>query len=102
VIALILMAPPRTMPRGKCDNCVKVEQAAMSSLMSRNDRYTVATVRSGSSFSSWGCEVYRNGKPLPARLWDSGFKSEHTAKLAGNAALREFLSDLAREENKPD
>jgi hypothetical protein len=31
-----------------------------------------------------------------------GFGTADSAKLAGNAALREFLSGLAREENKPD
>jgi hypothetical protein len=67
-----------------------------------NEQYALAIARSGNSFSPWGWEIYRNGKPLPARLRNGGFKSEHTAKLAGNAALREFLSGLAREESMPD
>jgi hypothetical protein len=68
----------------------------------QNQQYTVEIVRSGNLLSPWGWEIYRNGKPLPARLLDSGFKSERTAKLASNVALREFLSGLAREETKPD
>jgi DNA helicase HerA-like ATPase len=44
----------------------------------------------------------RDGRPLPIPLRREGFKSEHTAKLAGTVALREFLSALAREEANPD
>jgi hypothetical protein len=38
--------------------------------------------------SIWDWEVYRDGKPLPARLQGSGLRSEVAAKGAGNAALR--------------
>jgi hypothetical protein len=40
--------------------------------------------------------------PCGIRLRRDGFKSEHTAKLAGTVALRDFLSALAREEANPD
>jgi hypothetical protein len=69
--------------------------------MARNQQYTVVVVRSGSSLRPWEWEIYRDGKPLPARLSETGFRSEHTAKLAGNVALRDFLSGLAQEETKP-
>jgi hypothetical protein len=34
---------------------------------------------------------------LPARIRETGFKTEHTAKLAAKVALRDFLSGLAQE-----
>jgi hypothetical protein len=43
-----------------------------------------------------------DGGPLPVRIRESGFKTEHTAKLAGKVALRDFLVGLAREEDKLD
>jgi len=70
--------------------------------MSKNDHYTLVIARSGKSPSPWGWEIYRNERPLPARLLSNGFKSEYTATLSGNAALREFLSTLAHEESRPD
>jgi hypothetical protein len=70
--------------------------------MSTNDKYTLTIVRSGNLLSLWGWEVYRNGKPLPARLCDDGFEFKRTARLAGTAALLRFLSDLVHEESNPD
>jgi hypothetical protein len=71
--------------------------------MSGNDVYTVVVARSGRSLLSlWAWEIYRNGKPLPARLSKGGYKSEHNANRGGVAALREFKSALEREESKDD
>jgi hypothetical protein len=39
---------------------------------------------------------------LPVRIVESGFKTEHTATLAGKVALRDFLSGLEEEQAKPD
>jgi hypothetical protein len=86
--------------RGKCDHCLEVREAAMPPPMSRNEQYTVVVTRSGGPLSAWEWEICRNGQPLPARVWKRGFKSEHTAKLSGNVALRDFLSGLAQEESK--
>jgi hypothetical protein len=57
---------------------------------------------SGINPRPWGWEIYRDGKPLPARLHESGFRTEHTATLAGKVALRDFLEGLALEESKAD
>jgi hypothetical protein len=80
----------------------KSSDAPFPSSMSTNDEYTLTIVQSRTPLSPWGWEVYRNGKPLPARLRVSGFKSKHAARLAGTAALQRFLSDLRHEESKPD
>jgi hypothetical protein len=68
------------------------------------DRYTLVVTprRSGISPRPWGWEIYRNGQPIPARLRESGFRTEHTATLAGKVVLRDFLAGLAHEESKAD
>jgi hypothetical protein len=75
-----------------------------SHCMSETSRYTlvVRAQQSGSRSKPWGWEICRNGRPLPVRLREAGFKTEHTATLAGNVALREFLTGLAEEQAKPD
>jgi hypothetical protein len=72
--------------------------------MSAHEHYTIVfgRCRDRAPLKPWAWEIYRDGKPLPIPLRREGFKSEHTAKLAGAVALREFLSALAREEAKPD
>jgi hypothetical protein len=73
--------------------------------MSKRDRYTVV-VRAVAAeveippFKPWQWEIHRDGEPLPVRLRESGFKTEHTARLAGRVALRDFLKALAVEESK--
>jgi hypothetical protein len=42
----------------------------------------------------WEWEIYRNGEPLPVRLWDGPYKSKSTAGAAGRVAIREFLKAL--------
>jgi hypothetical protein len=65
--------------------------------------YTVLVYRTVKSLlSPWSWEVYRDGKPLPARLMEDGFRSEYAATRSGKAALREFLSALAREQDTPE
>jgi hypothetical protein len=39
---------------------------------------------------------------LPVRIRESGFKTEHTATLAGRVVLQDFLSSLEEELAKPD
>jgi hypothetical protein len=72
--------------------------------MAETSRYAlVVKARSSDSHPKpWGWEIYRDGEPLPARIRESGFKTEHTATLAGKVALRDFLSGLAEEQAKPD
>jgi hypothetical protein len=76
----------------------------MCSPMSAHEHYTIVLGRCGDRvpLKPWAWEIHRDGKPLPIPLRREGFKSEHTAKLAGAAVLREFLSALAQEEAKPD
>jgi hypothetical protein len=47
----------------------------------------------------WSWEIQRRSKPIGVRLDGDGFKSEFSAKLAGEKALRELLDGLAQEEN---
>jgi hypothetical protein len=75
--------------------------------MSETDRYTVVVRAIAAEvdippFKPWGWEIYRDGEPLPVRIRESGFKTEHTATLAGKVALRDLLSALAEEEAKRD
>jgi hypothetical protein len=70
--------------------------------MPKVERYTLL-VRAQSSPNHprpWSWEVCRDGEPLSARLRDEGFKTEHTATMAGRVALRAFLEELAEEEGK--
>jgi hypothetical protein len=69
--------------------------------MSEVDRYTIVLAEAGGNrFKPWGWEIYRDGEPLPVRIRESGFKTQHTATLAGRVALRDFLSGLAQERTK--
>jgi hypothetical protein len=74
--------------------------------MSKSDVYTIVIARMGGSggsrFKPWGWEIYRSRQPLPVRVFEAGFKTEHTARLAGNVALRDFLIGLAQEQSKTD
>jgi hypothetical protein len=72
--------------------------------MPEGDRYTialqmVAAQAAAPPFKPWAWEIYRDGEPLPVRIREGGFKTEHTAKLAANVALRDFLTGLAREQS---
>jgi hypothetical protein len=51
------------------------------------DRYTVEVAQPG-PHSPWRWEIYRNGKPLPARLLKGDFGNRHAAKVAGNSIAR--------------
>jgi hypothetical protein len=66
--------------------------------MSLADDYFVVTKRRR-RLREWGWEIQRRSKPLGVRLDGDGFKSEFAAKLAGEKVLREFLDDLAQEDN---
>jgi hypothetical protein len=75
--------------------------------MSQDDRYDivvylVAAQANAPPFKPWAWEIRRDGEPLPARIRESGFKTEHTAKLAAKVALRDFLAGLAREQASAD
>jgi hypothetical protein len=71
--------------------------------MSEGYRYTTVVAKTGADpFKPWGWEIHRDGEPLPVRIRESRFKTEHTARLAANVALRDFLSGLAQEQAKPD
>jgi hypothetical protein len=71
-----------------------------------SNRYTIvariiATEADIPPFKPWAWGICRDGKPLPVRLRERGFKTERTATLAGKVALREFLLGLAEEQAKP-
>ena len=67
--------------------------------MSRDDRYDIvvyllAAQANAPPFKSWAWEICRDGEPLPARIRESGFKTEHTAKLAAKVALRGYQQHM--------
>jgi hypothetical protein len=73
--------------------------------MSESERYAVVVRAIAAEvdippFKPWQWEIHRDGEPLPVRLRESGFKTEHTATLAGKVALRDFLLGLAEEQDK--
>jgi hypothetical protein len=45
----------------------------------------------------WGWEIQRKSTPLGIRNYDSDFKTEAAARIAGEKAIREFLDRLCRE-----
>jgi hypothetical protein len=73
-------------------------QQAISRKRALPAQYTLLVAQDG----TWEWEIYRNGAPLPARLRQNSFYSEYIAKASGEKALREFLSALAQEVDKPD
>jgi hypothetical protein len=45
----------------------------------------------------WGWEIQRKSTPLGIRNYNSDFKTEAAARIAGEKAIREFLDRLCRE-----
>jgi hypothetical protein len=45
----------------------------------------------------WRWEIQRKSTPLGIRNYDSDFKTEAAARIAGEKAIREFLDRLCRE-----
>jgi hypothetical protein len=90
-------------PRQFADGVVQIYRLPRCAMFEA-DRYTLVVTprRSGINPRPWGWEIYRDGQPLPARLRESGFRTEHTATLAGKVVLRDFLAGLAHEESKAD
>jgi hypothetical protein len=78
-------------------------RAGKAPAMPEAARYTLDVRARGSpnNLKPWGWEFWRDGEPLPARLREEGFTSEHTTMAAGKVALRYFLEGLAQEERKP-
>jgi hypothetical protein len=64
--------------------------------------YMIAATADTPPFKPWAWEICRDGEPLPVRIRESGFKTEHTATLAGKVALRDFLLGLAQEQAQRD
>jgi hypothetical protein len=66
------------------------------------ENFTVVVTQIGGRFGAWQYEIHRDGKPLPARVRDTGFRTRQIAMLAGNAALQDLLLGLAQEQSKHD
>jgi hypothetical protein len=64
--------------------------------------YVIAARANTPPFKPWAWEICRDGEPLPARIREGGFKTEHTARLAAKVALRDFLSGLAQDQANRD
>jgi hypothetical protein len=62
------------------------------------DKYHVRTQQPDPNWWRWEWEIYRNGKPLPARLRGGNYATKEAAQRGGERALREFLAALRREQ----
>lgn len=62
--------------------------------------YYVFTARRGDYPERWSWEIRRKSKPLGVKLTEGGFQSELAALFAGQRALADFLSGLAKEEKR--
>ena len=65
-----------------------------------NTDYYLATSRQGEHPERWSWEIRRKSKPLGIKLSGDGFQSDSAAKFAGKRALDDFLSELAKEEQR--
>jgi len=65
-----------------------------------NPDYYLFTSRRGEHPERWSWEIRRKSKPLGIKLGGDGFQSESAAKLAGKRALDDFLTELAKEEQR--
>jgi hypothetical protein len=95
---------PRTLAKAIRERDAEIARRGARPTMSEGDRYTlvVRARRSAIHPRPWGWEICRDAQPLPVRIRESGFKTEHTATLAGKVALRDFLAGLADEQSKSD
>ena len=59
--------------------------------------YFVVTKNHGNP-PTWMWKIQRRSRPLGARIYGDGFGSEAVAKVLGEKALRQFLENLANEE----
>ena len=48
--------------------------------------------------SSWEWEIHRRSRPMGVRIREGDFRTEQSARLAGEKALRDFLERLSEEE----
>jgi hypothetical protein len=48
------------------------------------------------TFQALAMEIYGDGEPLPVRIRESGFKTEHTATLAPSFVLLIFVAGASR------
>jgi hypothetical protein len=48
--------------------------------------------------SSWAWEIHRRSRPMGVRIREGDFRTEQSARLAGEKALRDFLERLSEEE----
>jgi hypothetical protein len=89
--------PPEGSPSCEAVNLASGVQESFSrwpNAMSEAERYTLV-VRARSSRHHprpWGWEIFRDGKPLPARLRKDGYRTEYTTTAAGKVALASFLA----------
>jgi hypothetical protein len=65
-----------------------------------NDYYVI-TSRAGERPERWSWEIRRKSQPLGIKMTADGFQSDLAAQFAGNKALADFLSDLAKEDKRP-
>jgi hypothetical protein len=47
---------------------------------------------------AWMWEIQRRSRPLGIKIYSDGFGSEAVAKVLGEKSLRQFLEDLAKEQ----
>ena len=64
------------------------------------DDYYVVTSRGVGQPDRWSWEIRRKSTPLGIKMTADGFLSDTAAQFAGERALADFLSDLAKEEKR--
>ena len=64
-----------------------------------NDYYLI-TSRTGEHPERWSWEIRRKSKPLGIKMTADGFQSNSAAQFAGKKALKDFLTELAKEHKR--
>ena len=62
--------------------------------------YYLSTSRTGERPERWSWEIHRTSQPLGIKMTADGFQSISAAQFAGQKALADFLSDLAKEDKR--
>jgi hypothetical protein len=65
-----------------------------------SDDYHIITSRTGEHPERWSWELCRKSKPLGVKMTAHGFQSNSAAQFAGKKALADFLTDLAKEDQR--
>jgi hypothetical protein len=68
--------------------------------MTEHPDYYLFTSRTNEHPAQWGWEIRRRSSPMGVKLREDGYQSASAALFAGNKALSEFLTELAKNERR--